>query len=167
MPVAGTRDESDIVGLRSHLKPSAVLNNTSPRTHRWHDDSLVERPGWSGCSRLLFLRAQNRAGAERILSWYVCVVCARFSLHDRWPPCHRSMIEVVAQGVGSGLLVIRPESAGSPPAIRTKVVTTFSAKASRPVVIMKPRRSARIFSAECVDRWARGTEKGRLCLLRV
>src|SRR5258708_20568251 len=31
-------------------------------------------------------------------------------LHDRWPPCHRSMIRVVSSRVRSGLPVIRQES---------------------------------------------------------
>src|SRR5262249_24432356 len=30
-------------------------------------------------------------------------------LHDRWPPCHRSMIRVVSQRVSSGLPVIREQ----------------------------------------------------------
>src|SRR5215471_4683402 len=32
-------------------------------------------------------------------------------LHDRWPPCHRSMIRVVSQWESSGLPVIRQELA--------------------------------------------------------
>src|ERR1700730_7719485 len=30
-------------------------------------------------------------------------------LHDRWPPCHRSMIRVVSQRVKSGLPVLRTQ----------------------------------------------------------
>jgi hypothetical protein len=58
--------------------------------------TITPSPGWSGCSKLLFLRAQI-GRAQNGFCGSAFVSCVRLPLHDRWPSCQRSIIEVVAQ----------------------------------------------------------------------